>query len=202
MPDAVFIEDTAVVIDEVAIIARPGAVSRRAEVPLVEQTLTGYRSLARIEAPGTVDGGDVMTIGKCIFVGVSSRTNVEAIQQLQTVVSPFGYDVRPVTVKGCLHLKSAVTAAGTATVLINPAWAPVEQFQQFEVIQIHPDEPYAANVVVAGNSLIFPASFPRTRERLEARGLRVTTVDVSELAKAEGAVTCCSLIFKEVSEPK
>jgi dimethylargininase len=195
LADAVFVEDTAVVLDELAIVTRPGAESRRAETGTVARALARYRQTVHVQAPGTLDGGDVLVIGRRIFIGVSSRTNVPAIEQVQQHASPFGYEVEPVRVSGCLHLKSAVTAVDDRTLLINPAWVPPDVFEEYEAVSIDPREPYAANVVRVGEALVYPASFPRTLGLLEQRGFRVRVIDVSELQKAEGAVTCCSLIF-------
>lgn len=196
MPDSVFVEDVAFVLDEMAIIARPGAQSRRLERAAVEEALAGHRPLARIEAPATLDGGDVLVVGRSIFIGLSTRTNEAAVEQVRGCVAPHGYTVHPVRVAGCLHLKSAVTVAGPQLLLMNPAWAPVSAFSRFDVVDVDADEPHAANVVRVGERLLFPSAYPRTRKRLEDRGLHVTTVDVSEFSKAEGAVTCCSLIFE------
>lgn len=201
MPDSVFIEDTAVVLDQIAILTRPGAESRRAEVPAVEDTLGVYRTLVRIEPPGTMDGGDVLVAGRTIFVGASGRTNYAGIEQMRRIVAPIGYDVQPVAVRGCLHLKSAVTVVSDETLLINQSWAPAEDFRGFDLINVDPGEASGANIVRVMNRLLYSAAFPRTRERLERRGFDVTAVDVSEIAKAEGAVTCCSLIFKERACP-
>jgi dimethylargininase len=194
-PDAVFIEDTAVVLDEVAIIARPGAASRRAEVDGVERALADHRTTTRIEAPGTLDGGDVLCIGRHILVGCSSRTDASGIEQLRSTVRRMGYHVRPIMVSGCLHLKSAVTAVTDDTLLVNREWIPDADLDGFELIDVDPDEPFAANMLRAGDRLIHAAAFPRTRARLERRGYAVIAVDLSELAKAEGAVTCCSLLI-------
>jgi dimethylargininase len=196
MPDSVFIEDVAVVLDEVAIITRPGAESRRIERPVVEAALAPLRPLAIIEAPGTIDGGDVLVSGRSIFIGLSSRTNAPAVDQVRAIVESHGYSVHTVRVTGCLHLKSAVTEAGKGLLLMNPAWAPAPAFAGFDIIDVDPTEPYAANVVRVGERLLYPTLFPRTRRRLEDRACNVTVVDVSELAKAEGAVTCCSLILR------
>jgi dimethylargininase len=195
MPDSVFIEDIAVVLDEIAILTRPGAESRRAESPAVAEALHAYRPLARIEPPGTMDGGDVLVAGRSVFVGCSSRTNTAGIGQLRQLVTPLGYVLRPVSVRGCLHLKSAVTAAGDEALLMNPAWARPEEFRGFARVAVDPGAPHGANIVRVLNRLLYSAAFPRTRERLERRGFEVMTVDVSEIAKAEGAVTCCSLVF-------
>jgi dimethylargininase len=193
-PDAVFIEDTAVVLDEVAIIARPGAASRRAEIDGVERALARYRTATRIEPPGTLDGGDVLCIGRQILVGCSTRTNPSAVARLGSLARGFGYQVRPIAVSGCLHLKSAVTAVTDDTLLVNREWIPDAGLDGFELIDVDPAEPFAANVLRAGDRLIHGAAFPRTRERLERRGHAVIPVELTELAKAEGAVTCCSLL--------
>ncbi|HZR24305.1 MAG TPA: arginine deiminase family protein [Vicinamibacterales bacterium] len=195
MPDSVFVEDVAVVFDELAIITRPGAESRRREVPAVAAALRRYRPLQTIVAPGTVDGGDVMTVGTRVFVGLSSRTNGDGIAQMRAILAPHGYRVDAVTVSGCLHLKSAVTAVSDRALVINRAWIDAQLFDGFELIDVDPSEPTAANVVRLEDRLIVPSAFPRTAERLRARGFRVVAVDASEVAKAEGAVTCCSLLL-------
>jgi dimethylargininase len=194
--DAVFIEDTAVVFDEVAVIARPGAVSRRAETAAVEAALAPLRTIAHIEAPGTLDGGDVLAIGRMVFVGRTARTNDEGIAQLSAILAPVGYTVQGVDVTGCLHLKSAVTAVDDATVLLNPAWVSPVVFARFHVVKVDPAEPTAANVLRVGEQLVYDMSHPRTRSRLESLGRVLHVVDVSELAKAEGAVTCCSVVLR------
>jgi dimethylargininase len=197
LPDSVFVEDVAIVLDECAILTRPGADSRKPEVESMAKALSPYRKLFFIHAPGTLDGGDVLTIGKTIYVGLSSRSNQAAVEQLQEFLAPFGYEVRGVQVTGCLHLKSAVTQAGEDLLLVNPAWVEKGQFPGMEFIEVDPAEPYAANAVLVGDRLIYPSAFPRTRGRLAGAGRPLVMVDASELAKAEGAVTCCSLIFKK-----
>jgi dimethylargininase len=195
MPDSVFIEDAAVVLDEVAIITRPGAPSRRAETVGVATALARYRPLTRISQPGTMDGGDVMVVGRSIFVGASSRTNLAAIEQMRGMVALLGYSVQPVSVHGCLHLKSAVSALDDHTLLINPAWARADEFRGFKLVVVDPREASAANVVRVKDRLVYSEGYPRTLEHIVRHGFSVTTVDLGEIAKAEGAVTCCSLIF-------
>lgn len=197
MPDSVFIEDTAVVVDELAVITRPGAESRRGETVGVAEALKVFRELALIEAPGILDGGDVLRIEGRMWVGLSSRTNAEGVEQLARHLAPFGCLVKPVSVRECLHLKTAVTYAGNGAVIINPRWIDAEPFDGFEVIEVDPSEPFAANVLHLGATTLCAAAFPRTRERLEARGIATHAVDASELAKAEGGLTCCSLILRE-----
>jgi len=196
LPDSVFVEDTAIVLDELAIVTRPGAESRRPEVAAIAEALRPYRTLYAIHAPGTLDGGDVLRVGRCLFVGLSTRSNAAAIEQMQALLAPQGYTVQGVPVAGCLHLKSAVTEVAPGTLLINRAWVDAAAFAGLELIDVDPAEPYAANALRVGEALIYPAAFPRTRQRLEARGLAVHPIDVSELAKAEGAVTCCSLMVE------
>jgi dimethylargininase len=195
MPDSVFIEDIALVFDEMAVMTRPGASSRRLETPGVAHALRRYKPLHAIEPPGTMDGGDVLVVGRHLFVGRSRRTNQAGIDQLCSLLTPYGYDVVPVDVRACLHLKSAVTAVGDDLLLINRMWLPAEPFSAFDAVEVHPGEPGAANALRVGDRILYPSAFPRTLERLERRGLSVRTVDASEVAKAEGAVTCCSLIF-------
>jgi dimethylargininase len=195
LPDAVFVEDTAVVLDELAVITRPGADSRKPETASVAEALKNFRPLRFIEPPGTLDGGDVLRLGRSLFVGRSNRSNAAAIEQLRSVTAPYGYTVTPVDLSGCLHLKSAVTAVSATTLLVNPAWVNPAVFMWQTTIEVDPSEPFAANALLVGEMVVYPAAFPKTRARLEGQGIRVVTVDVSELAKAEGGVTCCSLLF-------
>jgi dimethylargininase len=195
MPDSVFIEDIAVVFDEIAMITRPGAESRRAETPVVAEVVERYRPVRRIEPPATLDGGDVLGIGRTVFVGCSGRTNAAGIAQLRCALRPLGYEVRDVEVRACLHLKSAVTAVSDELLLVNRGWIPAADLTGFDLLEVHPEEPYAANVLRLADRVIHAAAFPRTRERLAHRGITVDAVDLSELAKAEGAVTCCSILI-------
>lgn len=195
LPDAVFVEDVALVLDEVAVMTRPGAPSRRAEGAAVAAALAPLRPLARIAEPGTLDGGDVMRVGRTLYVGASARSNAAGTEQLREALAAHGYRVERVPMQGCLHLKSAVTALDDDTLLIQPRWVDPAHFAGFRLIEVDPQEPHAANTLRVGSSLIYPANFPRTAQRLRAAGFSVRTLDVSELQKAEGAVTCCSLVF-------
>jgi dimethylargininase len=196
LPDSVFVEDIALVLDEIAIITRPGAVSRRKEVADIKNSLKPYRELVSIQAPGTLDGGDILAAGDTIYVGVSSRSNQEGIQQLQEFVNPFGYHVEAISVNGCLHLKSAVTLVGENIFLINPEWIDKEIFKGYRIIEIDEKEKNAANALLIDQTVIYQPSFPETAEKLADAGLNLKMVDSSELGKAEGALTCCSLIFR------
>ena len=195
LPDSVFIEDAAVVIDELAVITRPGAPSRRPETASVARALAAHRPLAEIAAPGTLDGGDVLRLGRRVLVGRSGRSNDAGIAQLAALLQPHGYTVEGLHVSGCLHLKSAVTQIAADAVLLDPDWVDPAAFAHWRVVEVDPGEPYAANALLIGDTAIYPAAFPRTVARLERAGVHLVTLDVSELAKAEGAVTCCSIIF-------
>ena len=195
MPDAVFVEDVAVVVDEIAVMTRPGAASRRGEGASVAEVLRRYRPLHAIESPGTLDGGNVLRIDRRVYVGESARSNADGIAQLRALLAAHGYTVQGVPMRGCLHLKSAVTALDNQTVLLQPAWIDPAAFAGYRVIEVDPAEEHAANVLRIGAGVIMPANFPRTRQRVESAGFAVVGVDVSELQKAEGAVTCCSLVF-------
>jgi len=193
--DSVFIEDTALVLDEIAVICLPGAESRRAEVAAVREVLQQYRELSSIQPPGTLDGGDLLRIGKVIYAGLSARSNRSGIDQLRGIVADYGYSVETVEMRKCLHLKSGVSEVAPDSLLINPDWISTSAFDDCELIDVDRAEQHAANALSVGRSVIYPSSFPRTMEKLVQRGINVTPVDVSELQKAEGAVTCCSLIF-------
>jgi len=194
LSDSVFIEDTAIVLDEIAVMCRPGAESRRAELAGVRDVLQRYRRLASIQLPGTLDGGDLLRIGKVIYAGLSTRSNESGIEQLGNVVSDYGYTVVTVETTRCLHLKSAVSEIAADTLLINPDWINKSAFEHYKLIDIDKEEPHAANALRVGSGVIYPSSFPRTIDRLDQLNINVTPVDLSELQKAEGAVTCCSLI--------
>ena len=186
MPDGVFVEDAAVVLEDVAIITRPGAETRRGETDSIAAVLKRFRKLKRVEAPGTLDGGDVLAINNKLHIGISQRTNEAAIDQLGATAIRF---------HGCLHLKSAVTQIAGRTLLLNPEWVDARQFPGFETITVDPREPFAANALRLDDILIYSASYPNTLRRLKSRGFRVETLEVDELEKAEAGVTCCSLIF-------
>jgi dimethylargininase len=195
LPDSVFVEDTALVLDELAVIMRPGAASRRPETASIAKVLTRFRDLFYIEEPGTIDGGDVLRIGKNIFVGLSYRSNAAGVEQLGDIVKPYGYRVEGVCVAGCLHLKSAVTQVADDTLLINRKYVDPEQFPKMRLIDVDPSEPHGANALWVRDSIIYPAACCMTTQKLRDAGLKVRSVDVSELAKAEAGVTCCSLVF-------
>lgn len=195
LADSVFVEDTAIVLDEVAVITRPGAASRRAETASIAAVLGKYRPLVHIENPGTLDGGDVLRVERVLYVGTSSRSNASGIEQLGTLLLPFGYRVAPVEVRGCLHLKSAVTQVSADTLLINSRYVERRQFPGMRFIEVDETEPAGANALMVAGEVIYPLSCPRSAEVLRQQGIRVRTVAMSETEKAEGAVTCCSLLL-------
>ena len=195
-PDSVFVEDTAVVLDEVAVIARPGAASRRGEVAAVAAGLETRRPLVQIEPPATLDGGDVLVLGRTVYVGRSRRTNDEAIAQLSGLLDRYGYLTVGIPVEGCLHLKTAAAAISDDAVLLQPRWVDRGCFAGLEIVELEPGEPATANVLRIGDALVVPESNVPTRTRLEARGHHVHTVPADELAKAEAGLTCCSILLR------
>lgn len=195
LPDAVFVEDPAIVLDEVAIISNMGAPSRRPEASSLADVLSRYRPLRFIAAPAILDGGDVLRVGHSIFVGLSRRTNREGIDQLRKLVEPYDYQVRAVEVRGCLHLKSACSYVGHDTVLVKRSWVDIAPLSGFELLDVPEGESAAGNALLLNDVVVMPAFFPKTRALLEGQGFRVRAIDMSELQKAEAGVTCTSLIF-------
>jgi len=197
LPDSVFIEDTAVVLDEVAVLASMGAPSRRAEPAGIEPELRKYREIERIEPPATLEGGDVLRVGRTLLVGLSSRTNAAGVAALQAVGRRFGYDVRPVPVRQCLHLKSACAALPDHRLLVNPDWLDARALRGFDLVSLPDAEPDAANLLLLGTRVCLPAAHPQTAELVRELGFEAETVDVSEFAKAEGCVTCLSILLTD-----
>jgi dimethylargininase len=196
MPDGVFIEDPAVVVEEAAVITRMSAPSRRREHSSVAQALAPYRELHWLSEPAKLEGGDVLRIDKTVYVGVSRRTNREGISQLSEALRRFGYKVRPVEVSGCLHLKTACCDLGDGMVLANRAWFDVAEFTGKNILDVPEQEPWGANVIAIGGTVIASAASPRTCELLDRMGYTVRTLDISELLKAEAGLTCMSLLFR------
>ncbi len=192
-PDAVFVEDTAIVLDEIAIVTRMGNLVRRGESDSLAKAVAEYREIRRNAEPGTLEGGDVMRVNRTLYVGLSRRTNAEGVKQLREIVEPFGYEAIAVPVTGCLHLKSAVCHLGGNKVLANRDWIDVGALSNFEIIDV-PEE-RGANVVCLGETVLIPAAFPATAEALRKSGFQTREIDTSELLKAEAGVTCMSLIF-------
>jgi len=193
----VFIEDTAIVLPELAVLTRPGADSRRGEVDGVARALAASRRTVRIEAPATLDGGDVIVVGKRILVGRSERSNPRGAAALQAATLDAGYVVSTVGMRGCLHLKSGCTALPDRRLLVNPSWIEVGDLSEFYLVPIPEDEPWGGDVALAGGRVVAAAAHERTLRLLESEGYSVVPVDVSEFAKAEGGVTCLSLIFEK-----
>ena len=196
LPDCCFVEDTAIVVDEVAVLASMGAPSRRGEVAAVAAALARDREVVRIEPPALIDGGDVLVVGRRVFVGQSGRTDAAGARALADALAPFGYEVVPVSVPGCLHLKSAVTALDAETLLVNAEWIDLGPLSPYHLVHVDPAEPWAANVLALPGGVLAHRGFPRTLERLAGRGYAVQPVDVSEFLKAEAGVTCKSIVYR------
>jgi len=194
--DAVFVEDTAIVFDEVAVMTMPGAPSRRAEIAGMEEELTNHRKVERIELPATLDGGDVTVAGRVVLVGKSARTNAEGTAALANTLKPYGYVVRRVGMRDCLHLKSACTVLPGSRLLVNPAWVELKDLAGFDIVEIPRDEHFAADVLTIGRSVVSAAEHPKTAALIASLGFDSRTTPLSEFAKAEGGVTCLSLVFE------
>jgi dimethylargininase len=195
LADSCFVEDPLLMLDEVAILCRLGAASRERESEIMAPEIKQFRPVLRIEAPGTLEGGDVLRIGKTLFTGLSRRTNREGLEQLRRLTAPFGYEVSAVEVKGCLHLKTGATSPGRGLLLANPAWVALAPFRHLEILPVPTEEPWGANTLPVNDRVLVAASAPHTAGLLRARGLRVQVVDVSELQKAEAGLTCLSVLF-------
>jgi dimethylargininase len=201
LPDSVFIEDTAVILDEIAIIAAMGAPSRRQEIFDTAEALSNYRPLKFINQPGTLEGGDVMRIGRRLYVGESTRTNSNGISQMRDILRVYDYDVINVEVDGCLHLSTGCTYIGRNTILSNRNWIHTERIQGVEIIDVYPLEPWAANALLINGVVVVSKSYPKTRTLLEERGFKIKAIDISELEKAEAGLTCLSLLFQDRPNP-
>jgi dimethylargininase len=196
LADSMFVEDPAIVLDEVAVICPLGTESRRKEAPSVAAALEKYRRLQYVKLPGTLEGGDVLQVGKKVFVGVTARSNPEGIRQLAVILDHYGYELTAVPVTGCLHLKSAVTSLGRNTLLANRKWFDWKRLSGFEWVDVNEAEPHAGNALEIGDSVVLPSSFPKTQTTIGARGFNVIPLEISELQKAESGLTCSSLLFK------
>lgn len=194
-PDSVFVEDALLALPEAFVLLRSGAVSRRDEADALAPFLPDDRPVLRIGEPATVDGGDLLWIGKQLFVGLSSRTNMAGVDALRALLSPFGYVVVPVALADALHLKTAVTALTPGMLLVNPAWLPDNAFPGFSRLVCDPQEPFAANSLTLGGIVHLAAAHERTAMRLRAAGLSVVAVDQSEFAKMEAGLTCMSVVI-------
>lgn len=194
LPDSVFVEDAAVVLDELIVLARPGAPSRAPEVDAIAPHLAPLGRVERLRG-GRLDGGDVLRIGRTLWVGLSGRTDAAGIGALSAIAEPLGYTVLPVPLRGCLHLKTGATAASDDTVIVNPAWVDPTPWRHLRVVQVHPTEPFGANVLRAGGKVLVSEAAPRTADMLAALGFETLAVDIGELEKAEAGLTCLSLLL-------
>jgi dimethylargininase len=194
-PDAVFVEDPAMVLDEVAVITTMGAESRRGERESLAEAIAPFRPLIRMRDPAKLEGGDVMRVGRHLFAGLSARTDAAGIVQLAAELAPFGYTVHPVDLLDCLHLKSACCCIGENCVLVNRAWVDTAPFAHFRLIEVAETEPGAANALRVGETVVMPNAYPATASILRREGFRVVELEMTELMKAESGVTCSSLVF-------
>ena len=197
-PDSVFVEDTAIILDELAIVTSMGSASRRVEIEAMSEVVAGFReTVKRISSPANIEGGDVLRVGKTLFVGESSRTNAAGISALDKFVRPYGYRVCPVKVRGCLHLKTGITALDDETFIYNSQWIDASPFAEAKLIDVAVDEPFGANVLRIDDQLILNAAYPRTADKIEALKFKTKRVNISEFGKAEAGLTCMSLVFEQ-----
>lgn len=194
-PDAYFVEDVAVVTPDVAVITNPGAEDRKGEEDTIEPALAKYRKTVRIHSPGTVDGGDVLMVGSHFFIGISDRTNKEGAEQLGLIIEKYGNTWTTVHVEAGLHLKSSINYIGKNTLLITERFADHNEFKGYDKIILDKTEKYAANTLLINDSLIIPEGFLNTMKKLEVTGLDIIELDVSEVRKMDGGLTCMSLRF-------
>jgi len=194
-PDGVFVEDTAVLLPELAVITRPGTAARRGETHTVAAALEPRLPLQAITGRGCLDGGDVLRIGRELYVGASGRSNAAGVAQLAAALEPYGYGVRTVALQGCLHLKSACSFIPPDVLLVNPDWVDPAAFGALRSIRVDEHEAYAANTLTIGGTTLVSSAFPLTRRRLDEAGVATRALDVSELQKAESALTCMSLLL-------
>lgn len=198
-PDAVFVEDAAIALDGVAVVAPMGAASRVGESRTVEEALRRYLPVRRLTPPATLDGGDVLRAGRRVFVGLSRRTNAAAAEQLRTMLASYDYDVVPVTVRGALHLKSACSIVGEQMLLVNPDWVDLTPFTGMKLLAVDATEALGASVLFVDGHVVMPNGFPRTRRLLAEQSLTVHDLDLSEIRKAEGGPTCLSILLPRVA---
>jgi dimethylargininase len=194
-PDAYFVEDAAILTPEVAVVTRPGASARRGEEAAIAPVVARYRPLARIEAPGTLDGGDVLIVGRRAFIGVSERTNPEGAKQLARILTPHAYTCTLVPVGAGLHLKSGVNWVGGDTLLVSESFAGRAALTGFRSLVVDPVESYASNTLWINGTLLTPTGFPRTRALLETLRLPILELDTRDARRMDGGLTCMSLRF-------
>lgn len=194
-PDAHFVEDTAVITPQMAVITNPGAESRKGEQQTVEPVLAKYREIKHIEAPGTVDGGDVLMVENHFFIGISDRTNKNGAFQLQKILKKKGHTCEYVNVGSGLHLKSSVNFVAAKTLILTEEFSCFDQFDGYHKIVVDSSEAYAANTLFINDNLIMPSGFHKTRQKLEKLNLPIYELEMSEARKMDGGLTCLSLRF-------
>jgi dimethylargininase len=195
LPDSTFVEDPAVILDEIAVIGRLSLASRAPEAKSIEHAIAAIRPVHRIVSPGALEGGDVLRIGKTLYVGISGRTNTEGMRQFEEVVRRHGYQVIGVRVEGCLHLKTGVTSPAQGVLLANADWIDLAPLARFEILRVPASEPWGANTLAINGDVLVAESSPRTADLLASKGLRVKRLGISELQKAEAGLTCLSLLY-------
>jgi dimethylargininase len=193
-PDGAFVEDTALILDEIAVVAQPVTLSRRLETASAEAAAAKHRVTKILGDGEHFDGGDILRIGRRLYVGHSSRTNTDAFVQLRELVEPYGYQLRMIPIDGCLHLKTACTFIPPGFLVANPAWVETRLFNEFDIIPVAATEPFAANTLTLNGTTLVSSAFPETERTLQRLGIKTQAVDISEFHKAEAGLTCLSLL--------
>lgn len=194
-PDSVFVEDNAIIFDELAVLTLPGALSRRGEIARIAPEISKYRAVKSFTFPVTIEGGDVLKNGKKVYVGQSTRTNAAGLKALQGLLEPYGYTVIGVSVHGCLHLKTGCTFITPETMLINSEWVDTEVFKPYHQLEVDHSEIWSANALTINGTTLMTKNSPRTIEKVDRLGCPVVAVDISEFEKAEAGLTCMSLVI-------
>lgn len=194
-PDAHFVEDTAVVIPEVAVITRPGAAARQGEEESISEVLRQYREIENIKTPGTLDGGDVLMIGNHFFIGISERTNPDGAEQLGRILEKFGKTWATIQVGAGLHLKSSANYSGKNSILVTQDFAGHEALNGYDKIIVDKEAEYSANTLWINDHLLMPSGYPGTKAKFKSLGLPIIELDVSEMQKMDGGLTCLSIRF-------
>lgn len=193
-PDCCFVEDAAVIAGPTAIITRMGAASRRGEEVRVREVLETRMTVREVRPPATVDGGDVLVIGRNIYVGVGGRTNEAAVQEVAALVDP-GYRVLAMPFEGVLHLKSACTYVGGGYMLIRPGHFDPGVLGEYGFIEVTEEEAYAANCLSVNGSVLISSGYPQVKRAIQAKGFETLELEMSEFRKGQGSLTCLSKVF-------
>ena len=194
-PDGPFVEDTAIITEQCAIMTNLGATSRQGEEEKIKEILSEYRTIESIKPPGTVEGGDVLRVDNHFYIGLSQRTNQEGARQLSAMLSKYGFTSSNIPLKSVLHLKSGVNYIGHNNMVAINEFAQRDEFKKFNIIKVDEEESYVANCLLVIDFLLLPKGFPNTKEKIQALGYKILEIEMSEFQKMDGGLTCLSLLW-------